>query len=75
MMPEPQTEIPAMFRLKADRRAGPPDRRDRWRGGRRDTDWYNFSANRPAAVADLAQSSSVERSLTRPEPRSASAFA
>jgi hypothetical protein len=32
----------------ADRRRA-PDRRDRWRGGRRDTDW---TLNRPAGVLD-----------------------
>lgn len=74
-MPDPQTEIPAILHPKADRRAGPPDRRDRWRGGRRDTDWYNFSANRQNALAKATGSSSMEDSLPRSGHGSLSTFA
>jgi hypothetical protein len=61
--PEP-AEI-AAFRLKTNRRAGPDDRRERWRGGRRDTDWYNFTANR-AVVQNLGHSSSAVNHDHRP---------
>jgi hypothetical protein len=39
-----------------------PDRRDTWRGGRRDTDW---TLNRPAGVLDRGDAPSVWLSALR----------
>ena len=71
---QPDNQELAAFHLKADRRSGLEDRRDRWRGGRRDTDWYNFTANRRAAQETVPSASSVEPE-GQPQPRGLSATA